>query len=122
MPNGGAARYAITQLVENIGFLMVTSANWQTDVRAAAGGSDPTLRLALLVRSRHMRSGYVSRVCTMSSRLGIRSRPDDNESVADRLAFLLDCYGHQAAVAYDGETALRLLSYRRYRNTKTCPT
>ena len=24
-------------------------------------------------------------------------------------AFLLDCYGHHAAVAYDGETALRLL-------------
>jgi CheY-like chemotaxis protein len=56
-----------------------------------------------------MRSGYVSRVCTMSSRLGIRSKPDDNESVADRLAFLLDCYGHHAAVAYNGETALRLL-------------
>jgi DNA-binding response OmpR family regulator len=34
---------------------------------------------------------------------------DDNESVADSLAFLLDCYGHYAAVAYDGETALRLL-------------
>ncbi len=34
---------------------------------------------------------------------------DDNESVADSLAFLLDCYGHHAAVAYDGETALRLL-------------
>ncbi|WP_233860341.1 response regulator [Paraburkholderia sp. HD33-4] len=34
---------------------------------------------------------------------------DDNESVADSLAFLLDCYGHQAAVAYDGETALTLL-------------
>ena len=78
-------------------------------MRAAAGGSDPTLRLALLVRSRHMRSGYVSRVCTMSSRLGIRSKPDDNESVADSLAFLLDCFGYRAAVAYDGETALRLL-------------
>jgi hypothetical protein len=25
------------------------------------------------------------------------------------LAFLLDCYGHHAAVAYDRETALRLL-------------
>ncbi|WP_233856273.1 response regulator [Paraburkholderia sp. HD33-4] len=34
---------------------------------------------------------------------------DDNESVADSLAFLLDCYGHHAAVAYDGKTALRLL-------------
>ena len=45
----------------------------------------------------------------MSSRLRIRSKPDDNESVADSLAFLLDCYGHHAAVAYDGETALRLL-------------
>ncbi|MFM0203723.1 response regulator [Paraburkholderia fungorum] len=45
----------------------------------------------------------------MSSRLGIRSKPDDNESVADSLAFLLDCYRHHAAVAYDGETALRLL-------------
>ena len=56
-----------------------------------------------------MRSAYVSRVCTMSSRLRIRSKPDDNESVADSLAFLLDCYGHHAAVAYDGETALRLL-------------
>ena len=78
-------------------------------MRAAAGGSDPTLRLALLVRSRHMRSAYVSRVCTMSSRLGIRSKPDDDESVADSLAFLLDCSGHHAAVAYDGQTALRLL-------------
>jgi CheY-like chemotaxis protein len=38
-----------------------------------------------------------------------RSKPDDNEPVADSLAFLLDCHGHQAAVAYDGETALRLL-------------
>ena len=88
---------------------MLTRANWQTDVRAAAGGSDPTLRLALLVRSRHRRSGYVSCVCTMSSRFGVRSNPDDKESVADRLAFLLDCYGHHAAVAYDGDTALRLL-------------
>ena len=34
---------------------------------------------------------------------------DDNESVADSLAFLLDCYGHHAVVAYDGETALTLL-------------
>lgn len=56
-----------------------------------------------------MRSAYVSRVCTMSSRLRIRSNPDDNESVADSLAFLLDCYGHHAAVAYDGEPAFRLL-------------
>jgi DNA-binding NtrC family response regulator len=31
------------------------------------------------------------------------------KSVADSLAFLLDCYGHHTAVAYDGETALRLL-------------
>jgi DNA-binding response OmpR family regulator len=45
----------------------------------------------------------------MSSRLRIRSKPDDNESVADSLAFLLACYGHHAGVAYDGETALRLL-------------
>jgi DNA-binding response OmpR family regulator len=34
---------------------------------------------------------------------------DDNESVADSLGFLLDCYGHRAVVAYDGETALTLL-------------
>ena len=34
---------------------------------------------------------------------------DDNESVADSLAFLLDCYGHHAVVAYDGGTALALL-------------
>ncbi|MBP0595254.1 response regulator [Paraburkholderia sp. LEh10] len=34
---------------------------------------------------------------------------DDNESVADSLAFLLDCYGHRVVVAYDGETALALL-------------
>ena len=45
----------------------------------------------------------------MPSRLGIRSKPDDNESVADSLAFLLDCYGHHAAVAHDGETVLWLL-------------
>jgi DNA-binding response OmpR family regulator len=45
----------------------------------------------------------------MSSRLGIRSKPDDNESAADSLAFPPDCYGHHAAVAYDGETALRFL-------------
>ncbi|SIT38130.1 Response regulator receiver domain protein(CheY) [Paraburkholderia piptadeniae] len=34
---------------------------------------------------------------------------DDNEFVADSLAFLLDCYGHHVVVAYDGETALTLL-------------
>jgi CheY-like chemotaxis protein len=34
---------------------------------------------------------------------------DDNEIVADSLAFLLECYGHRAIVAYDGETALKLL-------------
>ena len=34
---------------------------------------------------------------------------DDNESVADSLAFLLDCHGHHAVVAYEGETALTLL-------------
>lgn len=62
---------------------MAISANWQTDLRTAAVGSDPTLRLALLVRSRHMRSAYVSRVCTMSSGLRIRSKPDDNESESD---------------------------------------
>ncbi len=45
----------------------------------------------------------------MSSRLGIRLKPDDNQSVADSLAFLLDCYGHHTAVANDGEAALRLL-------------
>jgi hypothetical protein len=45
----------------------------------------------------------------MSSRVRIRLKPDDNESVADSLVFLLDCYGHHAAVAYDGGTALRLL-------------
>jgi DNA-binding response OmpR family regulator len=45
----------------------------------------------------------------MSSRLGIRSKPDDTEAVADSLAFLLNCYGPHAAVAYDCETALRLL-------------
>lgn len=34
---------------------------------------------------------------------------DDDESVADSLAFLLDCHGHCAAVGYDGQTALTLL-------------
>lgn len=88
---------------------MAVRANWQADVRAAAGGWDPTLRLALSVRSRHMRSACVSRVCTMSSRPGIRSKPEDNESVADSPAFLPGCYGHHAALACDGETARRLL-------------
>jgi hypothetical protein len=45
----------------------------------------------------------------MSSRHGIRLKPDDNQSVADSLAFLLDCDGHHAAVPNDGEAALRLL-------------
>jgi DNA-binding response OmpR family regulator len=50
---------------------------------------------------------------------------DDNESVADSLAFLLDCYGHHAAVPYDGETALRLLHTSAFEITfltRTCPT
>jgi DNA-binding response OmpR family regulator len=34
---------------------------------------------------------------------------DDNEFVADSLAFLLDCIGHRAVMAHDGETALELL-------------
>ncbi|MFP3564045.1 response regulator [Paraburkholderia sp. SIMBA_030] len=34
---------------------------------------------------------------------------DDNEIVADSLAFLLECYGHRVVIAYDGETALKLL-------------
>ncbi|MFL9922237.1 response regulator [Paraburkholderia fungorum] len=34
---------------------------------------------------------------------------DDNEFVADSLAFLLDCIGHRAVTAPDGETALELL-------------
>jgi CheY-like chemotaxis protein len=34
---------------------------------------------------------------------------DDNEFVADSLAFLLDCIGHRAVMASDGETALELL-------------
>jgi CheY-like chemotaxis protein len=34
---------------------------------------------------------------------------DDNEVVADSLAFLLGCYGHRAIVAQDGESALQLL-------------
>ena len=34
---------------------------------------------------------------------------DDNEFVADSLAFLLDCYGHSVVVAYNGKTALKLL-------------
>lgn len=36
---------------------------------------------------------------------------DDNEVVADSLAFLLDCIGHCAVVAHDGETALHLLRH-----------
>lgn len=34
---------------------------------------------------------------------------EDNEVVADSLAFLLDCHGHRATVAPDGETALSLI-------------
>ena len=34
---------------------------------------------------------------------------DDNEFVADSLVFLLDCLGHHAVMAHDGETALELL-------------
>ena len=34
---------------------------------------------------------------------------DDNEFVADSLAFLLDCIGHRTVMAPDGETALELL-------------
>lgn len=34
---------------------------------------------------------------------------EDNEDVADSLAFLLECYGHHATVVQDGETALWLL-------------
>ncbi|MFM0629809.1 response regulator [Paraburkholderia xenovorans] len=34
---------------------------------------------------------------------------DDNEFAADSLAFLLDCIGHRAIMAPDGETALELL-------------
>lgn len=39
---------------------------------------------------------------------------DDNEEVADSLAFLLDCYGHRAIVAHDGETALSLVCCRAF--------
>lgn len=39
---------------------------------------------------------------------------EDNEVVADSLAFLLDCHGHRTAVAYDGETALSLLRSRAF--------
>lgn len=39
---------------------------------------------------------------------------DDNEIVADSLAFLLNCYGHRAIVAHDGETALQLLRCRTF--------
>ena len=34
---------------------------------------------------------------------------DDNEFVADSLVFLLDCIGHHAVMAHDGEKALELL-------------
>jgi CheY-like chemotaxis protein len=39
---------------------------------------------------------------------------DDNEVVADSLAFLLDCHGHRTTVAHDGETALSLVCYRAF--------
>lgn len=39
---------------------------------------------------------------------------EDNEVVADSLAFLLDCHGHRTAVAHDGETALSLLRCRAF--------
>jgi CheY-like chemotaxis protein len=39
---------------------------------------------------------------------------EDNEEVADSLAFLLDCYGHRATVAEDGESALLLLGGRAF--------
>jgi hypothetical protein len=54
---------------------MAITANSQIDVLAAVVGSHPTFRLALWVRSRHMRSARVSRVCTMSSMHRIRSKP-----------------------------------------------
>jgi hypothetical protein len=59
--------------------------------RAAAGGSDPIPRLALLVRLRHMRSANVSEVCTTFSRVRIRSKPDDTQSVADSLTLPRYC-------------------------------
>jgi CheY-like chemotaxis protein len=49
---------------------------------------------------------------------------DDNEVVADSLAFLLDCYGHRATLAHDGEAALRLLrggALNWFFSTRTCP-
>ncbi|MGF6966635.1 CheY-like chemotaxis protein [Paraburkholderia sp. WC7.3g] len=39
---------------------------------------------------------------------------EDNEVVADSLAFLLDCYGHRATVVEDGESALSLLCCRAF--------
>lgn len=39
---------------------------------------------------------------------------EDNEAVAESLAFLLDCYNHRATVAPDGETALRVLRGRPF--------
>jgi hypothetical protein len=39
---------------------------------------------------------------------------EDNEVVADSLALLLDCYGHRATVAEDGESAFSLLSGRAF--------
>ena len=39
---------------------------------------------------------------------------EDNEEVADSLAFLLDCYGHRATVVEDGESALSLLRRRGF--------
>jgi CheY-like chemotaxis protein len=39
---------------------------------------------------------------------------EDNEEVADSLAFLLDCYGHRATVAEDGESAVSLLCGRAF--------
>ncbi|MGF6636488.1 response regulator [Paraburkholderia sp. MM6662-R1] len=39
---------------------------------------------------------------------------EDNEGVADSLAFLLDCLGHRATVAEDGEISLSLLRERAF--------
>ena len=39
---------------------------------------------------------------------------EDNEEVADSLAFLLDCYGHRVTVVEDGERALSLLRRRGF--------
>ncbi|MFM0515122.1 response regulator [Paraburkholderia sp. RL17-373-BIF-A] len=35
---------------------------------------------------------------------------EDNKEVADSLAFLLDCYGHHATVAENGDAALSLVA------------